>query len=229
MNNTHLSRVQLIKIVSTRLVAGFAGLVVVFFLPAGTLNYWEAWVWLALLLLLMLGAMVYFLKYDPALLERRMRIREKEREQSLIIKLSWVWFLLSFLLPGFDHRFGWSEVPLAVVLAADVLVFTGYCLFILVLKENSYASRVVEVEQGQKVISSGPYALVRHPLYAASTVLYAFTPLALGSYWAVLPALLIIPLLVARIRNEEQVLVKGLAGYADYMQKVKYRLLPGVW
>jgi protein-S-isoprenylcysteine O-methyltransferase Ste14 len=157
-----------------------------------------------------------------------MRTREKEPGQSLIVKLGWVW-LLALLVPGFDYRFGWSHVPTALVLAADVLVLLGYIGFFLVLRENSYASRVIEVDEQQKVITTGPYAIVRHPMYAAISVLWAFTPLALGSYWATIGGLLIVPILVARILNEEQVLTRELAGYADYMQKTRFRILPGVW
>jgi protein-S-isoprenylcysteine O-methyltransferase Ste14 len=229
MNGTQRSRGQLLKMVAVRLVGAIVALMAMFFLPAGTFNYWEAWVWLAVLFIPMLGMLAYLLKNDPALLERRMRTREREREQSLFVRLSIVVFLLAYLLPGLDHRFGWSDVPTEIVIAADVLVLTGYAMFVLVLRENSYASRVVEVEQGQKVIDTGPYAVVRHPLYLGVTVLYGFTPLALGSYWSIIPTLLIIPLLVMRIANEEQVLQKELPGYTEYMQKVKHRMIPWVW
>ncbi len=212
-----------------RFGAGFLVLCAILFLPAGTLRYWQAWVWMGVLMVPMLGVLVYLLRNDPALLERRMRTREKEREQSLLMKFSYLWFLLTFLVPGFDFRFGWSHVPHALVIAADVLVFLGYYLFIRVMKENTYASRVVEVEQGQKVISTGPYALVRHPMYLAVVVMYAFTPLALASYWALIPDLLIVPVLFGRIRNEEQVLTRELSGYAEYTQRTRFRLFPGVW
>ena len=229
MNDAHMSRLQLLKIVLLRFGLGFAGLALIFFLPAGTFNFWEAWAWLLIVIIPMLGILVYLLKNDPALLERRMRTREREKEQSLLIKLSYVWFLLAFLLPGFDHRFGWSHVPTEIVIASEVIVLAGYCMFILVMLENSYASRVVEVEAGQTVISSGPYSIVRHPMYLSAIIMWAFTPLALGSYWAILPALLILPILVARILNEEQVLVRDLPGYPEYVQQVKHRLVPGVW
>ncbi|HSM72929.1 MAG TPA: isoprenylcysteine carboxylmethyltransferase family protein [Anaerolineales bacterium] len=169
------------------------------------------------------------MKNDPALLERRMRTREKAAEQSLIIKLSVVYFIVIYLLPGFDIRYGWSNTPLWMIIAAQVLALLGYLLVARVFKENSYASRIVEVEDEQKVIDKGPYAVVRHPMYSGVTLLYIMTPLALGSYWSMIPALLIIPLLVARILSEEKILARDLDGYSDYQEKVKCRLIPFVW
>jgi protein-S-isoprenylcysteine O-methyltransferase Ste14 len=229
MDETRLSRGQLLKIVSVRFGMGFVGLGILFFLPAGTLRYWQAWLWLATLIAPMVLVLIYLLRNDPGLLERRMRFREKEEQQRLVIRISWVWLLLAFTVPGLDRRFGWSHVPTTVVLVADALMFLSYCLFIWVMRENSYASRVIEVERGQKVISTGPYALVRHPLYVSAIALYLLSPLVLASYWAVIPAVLIIPILVFRILDEERVLVGQLPGYLEYMQKVGYRLLPGVW
>jgi protein-S-isoprenylcysteine O-methyltransferase Ste14 len=200
-----------------------------FFLPAGTLTYWEAWVYLGILFIPILSAGIYLLKNNPELLARRMRMREKEAEQRLIVKLSYIPFVLAFLLPGFDKRFGWSNVPVGVVVIADIFVLLGYGVVFLALRENRYASRIIEVEQGQTVISSGPYAVVRHPMYLGTLPLYTLSPLALGSYWAMIPAILIIPFIVARIRNEESVLGRELKGYKEYMQKTKYRLVPGIW
>ena len=158
-----------------------------------------------------------------------MHTQEREPQQKWASLLTTAWFLLVFLIPGFDRRFGWSSVPAGIVLAADALVFLGYVLIFAVLRENSYASRVVEVEQGQKVISSGPYSIVRHPLYLGTVVMFTLTPLALGSYWGLIPTPLILPLLAARLLNEEQVLAKELPGYTEYMQKVRFRLIPGIW
>ena len=156
-------------------------------------------------------------------------MKEKEREQSLIVRLSYFYFLATFLLPGFDKRFGWSDTPIWLVLFANGMVLLGYILVMRVFRENSYASRIVEVEQGQRVIDTGPYALVRHPMYLGVTLLYVMTPLALGSYWSLILALLIIPILIARILNEEAVLTRDLVGYTEYQKKVKFRLLPLVW
>ncbi len=224
-----VNRAELLKKVAVRLLASIPVLILVLFLPAGTFDYWQAWLYLAILLIPMSFALAYMLKYEPELLERRMRMREKESTQKNIIAISLVYFLVVFTLPGLDQRFGWSHVPAAVCIAGGVIVLLGYAFVLLVFRENRYASRVVEVEQAQTVISTGPYALVRHPMYTGVTLMYVFSPLTLGSYWAMLPALLIIPLLAARIRNEESVLVRDLPGYREYMQRVKYRLLPGVW
>jgi protein-S-isoprenylcysteine O-methyltransferase Ste14 len=229
MSNNQLPQGKLTKMVSVRLLVFIPLLLAMFFLPAGTFAYWEAWVYLTVLLIPMLLVLIYLLRNDPELLERRMRMSEKESEQKLIIKISYLYYLVVFLLPGFDKRFGWSNVPVVVVIVADILVLVGYGIFFLVLKENRYASRIIEVEQEQKVISSGPYAIVRHPMYVGVSLMYIFTPLALGSYWAAIPSLLIIPLLVARIRNEESVLGRELKGYKEYMQKTKYCLIPGIW
>jgi len=229
MGNNQLPQGKLTKMVSVRLLVFIPLLLAMFFLPAGTFAYWEAWVYLTVLLVPMVLVLIYLLRNDPELLERRMRMSEKESEQKLIVRISYLYCLLVFLLPGLDKRFGWSNVPVVVVIVADVLVLVGYGMFFLALRENRYASRIIEVEQEQKVISSGPYAIVRHPMYVGVSLIYIFSPLALGSYWATIPSLLIIPLLVARIRNEESVLGRELKGYKEYMQKTTYRLIPGIW
>jgi protein-S-isoprenylcysteine O-methyltransferase Ste14 len=219
----------LARTVWTRLLLAVPALGALLFLPAGTLAYWEAWLYLAILLIPMFCVFRYLLKNDPQLLARRMQMREREVAQRRIIAASSLYFLVVFTLPGFDHRWGWSDVPPWAVIAADLVVLFGYGIFISVLRENQYASRTIQVEQGQRVISSGPYAFVRHPMYLGVTLMYLATPIALGSYWALLPALLIVPILVARIINEEKVLERDLAGYREYKQITKYRVLPGVW
>jgi protein-S-isoprenylcysteine O-methyltransferase Ste14 len=224
-----MSPSQLLATVLFRFVLGFLVIGLLLFLPAGTLAYWEAWLYLGMIFLLMTAALVYLFKNDPQLLERRMRTREKEAAQKRIIGLALIPFLAIYLLPGLDKRFGWSQLPPFIPILADVVALAGYLLILRVFRENSYTSRVIEVEQDQPVISTGPYAIIRHPMYAGSLLLYIFSPLALGSYWAMLPALTILWVLVARIRNEEQVLCRELKGYPEYMQKVKYRLIPGVW
>jgi len=229
MDDKQLSQNELIKMVFARLLIVIPLMLAMFLLPAGTFAYWEAWLYLTVLLIPMVLVLIYLLRKDPELLERRMRMREKEASQKMIIRLGSLYYLLIFLIPGFDKRFGWSNVPIVVVIVADVLVLLGYGMFFLVLRENRYASRIIEVELGQEVISSGPYAIVRHPMYLGVLLMYILSPLALGSYWGTIPSLLIIPLLVARIRNEESVLGRELKGYKEYMQKTKYRLIPGIW
>jgi protein-S-isoprenylcysteine O-methyltransferase Ste14 len=229
MAEHRLPPLRLLLLVLSRLVFLFPLLGVMFFLPAGTLDYWEAWLYLGLLLLPMLLVLVYLWRNAPDLLERRMRLQERESGQRKIISISYLFFILVFLLPGYDHRCGWSEVPVSIVLLADAIVLLGYGIFFLVLRENRFASRIVEVDREQEVIRTGPYAVVRHPMYLGLGLLYLFTPIGLGSYWAFLPGLLIIPILIARILDEEKVLRKGLGGYAEYTRTVRYRLIPGLW
>ncbi len=228
MKTTPISPKLLIG-VALRIGLGIPFIALIIILPAGTWSYWQGWLYLVTLLLPMLGSTVYLFRNDPALLERRMRMREKESAQQKIIGFLGIYFLLAFTLPGFDVRLGWSNVPAWASILADGLVFAGYMITFWVLTVNSFLSRTVEVEAEQKVVSTGPYAIVRHPMYFGVALLYIASPLALGSYWAILPALMIIPLLGARIRNEEEVLLRELAGYAEYRQKVKYRLVPGIW
>jgi protein-S-isoprenylcysteine O-methyltransferase Ste14 len=212
-----------------RLVLGILIIGAILFWPTGTWNYWQAWAWLAALFVPMLISLVYLVKKDPALLERRTRTNETRPEQKWIIGISVIYFLIIFILPGFDKRYGWSSIPVWLVILADLVVIAGYILYILVLKTNSFASRVIEVEQGQQVISSGPYTLVRHPMYLAMILMMTATPLALGSYWAFIPSLGLIPLLAARARNEEELLLKELKGYREYTGKTHHRLFPWIW
>ncbi|MBK9601532.1 MAG: isoprenylcysteine carboxylmethyltransferase family protein [Anaerolineales bacterium] len=229
MVNTQISQSELIKLVGSRLIIGIPVLLLIIFLPAGTFAYWEAWVYLAILLIPMLIVMIYFIKKTPEFLARRMQLKEKEDEQKIIVKLALIPFLLAFILPGIDKRLGWSNVPILIIVVAEILVCIGYIFVVLVFKENQFASRIIEVVKGQKVIQSGPYRIVRHPMYLGTILMYVSSPLALGSYWAIIPAIFIIPILVARIINEEKVLTKKLEGYSAYKQKTRYRLIPGIW
>jgi protein-S-isoprenylcysteine O-methyltransferase Ste14 len=229
MAEPQLSPRALRKLVASRIALFLPMVGLVLFLPAGTLAYWQGWLYLAILLIPMVFVMRYLLAHAPDLLERRMRVREKEAPQRTIIKVGWVVYVIAFVVPGLDVRFGWSHVPLWLNLLADLLVLVGYGLFVRVLLENRYLSRVIEVDKGQQVISTGPYAIVRHPMYLAATIMYSASPLALGSYWALPLSLGIVGVLVARIFNEEQVLLRDLPGYAEYRRKTRYRLLPGVW
>lgn len=225
--NTKTARAALAAIL--RIAVGLLFIGALLLLPAGTINYWQAWAWLATLFIPMGFSLAYLVKMDPTLLERRTRTNEMRPEQRRIIMASVVYFLITFLLPGFDVRNGWSQVPAWLSLAADGVVLGGYLLYLLVLKTNTFASRIVEVEQGQRVITSGPYAIVRHPMYLAMILMMTATPLALGSYWAMIPSIGFILLLAARAKNEEELLQKELRGYTEYMQKTRHRLFPGVW
>lgn len=202
---------------------------VVFFAPAGTIAYWQAWVVLAILVIPMALGFIYWFKKDPELLERRSKTGEKEAEQKVIIKFFSLLFVLTFLIPGFDRRFGWSEVPFMIVVVADILLMCGYGICFLVIHQNRFASRTVATEYAQSVVSTGLYAVVRHPMYSGVALMCLSLPVALGSYWAIIPAVLIVPVLVARIKNEERVLLRELEGYREYTQKTRYRLIPGVW
>lgn len=229
MTTIHIPQQQLRKTVIARLLGGVLVFSALFFLPAGTLFYWQAWVYMAVLLIPVAIFSFYLLHAHPALLERRLKTHEREAQQRWIIAASTVVFLVIFLLPGFDQRFGWSSVPVWLVIAADVMILLGYLLFVLTLRENEYAARTVRVEAQQRVIITGPYAVVRHPMYLATTLITVFSALALGSYWALIPAALFPLLLVARILNEETVLRRDLDGYTDYCKSVRYRLIPGIW
>jgi protein-S-isoprenylcysteine O-methyltransferase Ste14 len=221
------------KELTRRAYLAIAGAVVVFgamfFLPAGTLDYWQAWAYLGVVMVPMLFVLVYLLRRDPQLLARRLQMRERERTQKGVIGLSMIFLLAAFIVPGLDRRWGWSEMPWWVAVAADLLVLLGYAIIFRVFRENQFTSRTIQVEHGQQVISTGPYAVVRHPMYVGVVVFYLASPIALGSWWAFLPALTFIPILVVRILNEEQVLERDLAGYREYKLKTRYRLLPGIW
>lgn len=229
MNQPQIPRSRLVALAAGRTLAGVVIIAAMLFVPAGTTRYWEGWTYLAVLLgpIPVLGAVM--LARDPALFERRLRMDEGAPQQRAAIAALTVVILAILLVPGFDHRFDWSAVPWWLVLLADVGILFAYLLFALTIRENRYASRVIEVQQAQPVISSGPYAVVRHPMYLAMTIMFLLSPLALGSYWGVLPALFFPLALVPRIVDEERTLRAQLPGYAEYVGKVRSRLIPGVW
>jgi len=224
METSGLRRVALLRFTSGAVVLG-----VILFGTAGTLRYWEAWVFMVVLFLPAALVVFYLLRYDPELLERRLMAREERDQQKAITSLAAVAWLVGFLIPGFDHRFGWSSVSPFLVLLADLLVLTGYLVFFLALRENRFASRIIRVEEGQTVITSGPYGIVRHPMYLGVTLMLLFAPLALGSWWAMIPTALTPFLLVLRIRDEEKALLEALPGYREYTRQTTRRLIPGVW
>jgi len=198
-------------------------------LPAGTFNYWQFYVYCGLLMVPMLAVLFYFLKNDPKFLERRSKSREKEKAQVLFSILSTLIFLAGFIIPGLDKRFGWSDVPLHITILACVLILLGYLIIFFVFRQNSYASRVIEVDEEQEVISTGLYGIVRHPMYVGVLIMYIPTPVALGSYWGLIPFALLPLSLALRILNEEKVLGENLKGYTEYCQKTRYRLIPFIW
>jgi protein-S-isoprenylcysteine O-methyltransferase Ste14 len=224
MDPNRAKRTALIRFLLGPLVMGG-----IFFGTAGTLSYWEAWVYLPVVFLPMALAVAYFIRRDPELLRRRMEAKEERARQRTLQKLGGLLWAGIFLLPGFDHRFGWSEVPVWVAIAGNLLVLSGYGVVLLTLKENSYASRTIKVEQGQSVVTTGVYALVRHPMYVGAGLMLLASPLALGSYWALVPTVAIPPFLVLRIMDEEKVLLEELPGYREYTQGTRFRLIPGVW
>ncbi len=201
-----------------------------FFLPAWTFNYWEAWLYIGTFSSAMIIFLIFIIRKDPALLKRRLETGEKRNKQKWVIGLSNLLFICLFLIPGFDKRFRWSNVPIWLVVLADLIFAMGYLFFFSVMRENSYAAHNVKVEKGvQKVITTGPYAIVRHPMYLAVIIMFGITPLALGSYWGLIPFGFIIVLLYFRITDEEQLLKEELEGYEDYMKQTKYQIIPKIW
>jgi protein-S-isoprenylcysteine O-methyltransferase Ste14 len=202
------------------------------FIPAGTLDFWQAWIFLALFFAPSLAVTLYLMKEDPKLLERRMRggpRAEKEPAQKIIMSVAWVGFIGLVVVPALDHRFAWSQMPAYIVLIGDALVLLGWLAIFFVFRENTFTSATVELAPDQKVVSSGPYALVRHPMYAGGLVMFIGMPLALGSWWGTLAMLVIAPVIIWRLFDEERFLAKNLSGYIDYQRKVRHRLIPLVW
>jgi protein-S-isoprenylcysteine O-methyltransferase Ste14 len=214
---------------AVKVVAAWVLLPLFFLATGGDLAWWNAWVYCAVLLVPMTVFIVHMARRDPEFIVRRSTMREKEKVQRWVQFVGTPFLLASLVIPGIDHRFGWSTLPVGVVIGALALSLAGYFAILRVFLENRWAGRTIETYAGQQVISTGPYAIVRHPMYAGSSLLYITTPLALGSWWAVLPALAFIPVFVLRIGNEEEVLVRELAGYEEYRRKVRYRLVPLVW
>jgi protein-S-isoprenylcysteine O-methyltransferase Ste14 len=202
------------------------------FVPAGTIGYWQAWVYLAIFLGASALITLYVLKRDQALLERRMSggpTAEKRPVQRLIMLFTSIGFIAIHVVPALDHRFGWTNAPLGVVVAGDILVGIGFLVIGRVYRENSFASATIEVAENQRVVSTGPYAIVRHPMYAGGLLLMLGTPLALGSYWGLVPLAAMMPFLIWRLFDEEHFLAKKLPGYTEYQQRVRHRLVPLVW
>lgn len=213
----------------TKLISGFLALGLLLFLPAGTFNYPNAWLLLAVLFIPMLILGAVLLVKAPELLRKRLNSKEEQSEQKLVILLSLFMFVGGFVLAGLDFRFRWLPLPRMLSYIAAVLFLMGYALYAEVMRENAWLSRTVEVQEGQKVISSGLYGMVRHPMYSSTILLFLSMPLVLGSLIS-FALFLVYPLIIAkRIKNEETLLEAELEGYSEYKQKVKYRLIPFVW
>ena len=213
----------------TKLVAGAVLLGLLLFLPAWTFNYFGAWLFLGLLFVPMLIMGAVMLIKAPALLEKRLDGKEKEATQKGVVALSGLMFPIGFVLSALDFRFSWSHVPLWLVVTASAMFLIGYGLYAEVMRENAYLSRTIEVQENQTVIDTGLYGMVRHPMYLATLLMFLPLPLILGSFWGLIPFALYPAIIVVRILNEEKVLNDGLDGYAEYKQKVRYRLIPYFW
>lgn len=213
----------------TRFLAGLLIVGLLLFLPAGTFAFWQAWLLIIILFVPMLLAGLVMMKRSPDLLRKRLNGKEEQAEQKTVILLSGLMFLAAFIAAGLNVRFGWIQLPGAVSFAAAVIFLLAYILYAEVMRENAYLSRTVEVQENQKVIDTGLYGIVRHPMYMSTLLLFLSMPLVLGSVISFVIMLVYIPIISMRIRNEEQVLEEGLAGYKEYKQRVRYKVIPFVW
>ena len=204
----------------------------ILFVPAGSLDFWQGWLYSFVFVAATTTISIYFLKHDPKLVERRMHagpLAEDRFSQKIIMAITLFGFVLALVLPGLDHRWHWSAVPLWLVLAANVEVALTFVIFFIVLKQNRYAASTIRVEAGQPVISTGVYSIVRHPMYSGALLLLVLTPLALGSFWAMLLIVPLVPVLIWRLLDEENFLKQNLPGYVDYCRMIRFRLIPRIW
>ena len=209
--------------------AGVALMAALLFLPAGTLDFPGGQLLMAVLFIPMFLAGIVMMLKNPALLRSRLKAKEKEADQDLVIKLSGLMFLVGFILAGLDFRFGWSKLPGWVSTLGAVLFLSAYALFAEVLRENTWLSRTIEVQEGQTVVSTGLYGIVRHPMYMATLLLFMVMPLVLGSWWALIPFAFYPAIIISRLKDEEELLTRELAGYVAYKETVKYRIIPFIW
>ena len=212
-----------------RFVCGVVLLELLLFLPAGTFRWWQAWLMMGILFIPMFAAGLVMLKKSPGLLEKRLNAKEEQGEQKRVILQSGLMFTLAFIVAGLNFRFGWIKLPNAVSWAAAGVFLAGYVLYAEVLRENVWLSRTVEVQENQQVVDTGLYGIVRHPMYMSTLLLFMSMPLVLGSILSFVIMLAYIPIIARRIRNEEEVLEQGLAGYSEYKKRVRYRVIPFVW
>ena len=220
------------KLFTQALTKFFLGVVIIgllLFLPAGSFRYWQGWLLMGILFVPMFIAGFVLMAKNPELLRKRLNAKEEEKEQKTVVGLSALLFIAAFVVAGLNWRFQWCVLPDWAVWVAAILFLACYLLYAEVLRENTYLSRTIEVQENQKVIDTGLYGIVRHPMYLATTLLFLMIPLVLASPLSFLILLLYLPLIAKRIRNEESVLEKGLEGYKDYMQRDKYRIIPFIW
>jgi len=213
----------------TKFMFGFILIGLLIFVPAGTFSFFNGWLFMGILFVPMLFAGIVMMFKNPNLLKSRLNAKEKQREQSVVIKLNGLMFLAGFIVAGLDFRFEWFALPRGVVIGAATVFLMAYILYAEVLRENTYLSRTIEVQENQKVIDTGLYGIIRHPMYSVTLLLFLSMPLVLGSIYSFL-IFLVYPIIIAkRIKSEEDFLEKELDGYREYKQKVKYRLIPFVW
>ena len=224
-----MSKFKLLINALSKFLLGIALIIMLLFLPAGTFNYINAWIFIGILFIPMLFLGIILFIKSPELLQKRLNSKEKEKTQKNVVGFAALMFLASFLIAGFDYRYGWTSVSLWCVILASVILLVSYALYAEVMRENIYLSRTIEVQENQKVIDTGLYGIIRHPMYAVTIWLFLSIPVVLGSWWALL-CMAPYPFLIAiRILNEEKVLENNLSGYKEYKAKVKYRLVPFIW
>lgn len=213
----------------SKFLGGLGIIMLLLFLPAGTWHYWQAWVFISVLFIPMTIMGVWLLCCQPELLAKRLNNKETQHEQKSIVALSGIMFIAGFVVCGLDFRCSWSNPPLWITISASIIFLVSYILYAEVMRENAYLSRTIEVQDGQQLIDTGLYSIVRHPMYSATLLMYLAMPIMLDSWWALLVFALYPILIVKRILNEEQVLANGLQGYTDYQKRVQYRLIPWIW
>ena len=213
----------------SKFLAGLVIVMVLLFIPAGTFAYWQAWLFIGVLFVPMFLFGLVLMKRNPDLLRKRLSAKEKESEQKRVVDISGVMFVAMFIIAGFNRRFDWWMLPDGIVLSAAAAFLLGYVMYAEVMRENVWLSRIIEVHENQQVVDKGLYGVVRHPMYTSTLILFLSMPLILSSLWSFVIMLLYIPIIVKRIINEESVLSNELDGYAEYKQKVRYRLIPYLW
>ena len=232
MEDGHVKASELVHQAWVRSALFVLALAAMLFVPAGSLRFWQGWLYGLVFVSATTAISIYFLKHDPKLVARRMRagpLAEQRPSQKIIMSITLLGFVLVLALPGLDYRWHWSEVPRWLVLAANAGVALSFAIFFIVLKQNSYAASTIRVESGQPVVSTGVYSIVRHPMYLGALLLLIVTPLALGSFWTMLLIVPMFPVLLWRLLDEERFLKQNLPGYADYCRTTRFRLIPGIW